>query len=202
MRFPTMWYVLPAKALISLHLSKCDIVGNYLLLLIYPIARLDIFMSHIFKWNHRDSFEYHFNLMLHSWADPEGGRVSRPRKKHNKYRVSSQYWSRTPEKPSQHSMLGHHQPASVQMAFRWRAHDVPLLVVFRPSLLHYLKKKTLSDLDSLWQNFLDLDVVCGYSARSRPVDQAVHTCSLIRAFASRLSVLWLLSYWLNTIWSF
>ena len=26
--------------------------------------------------------------------------------------------------------------------------------------------------------------------------------SLIRAFASRLSILWLLSYWLNTIWSF
>ena len=26
--------------------------------------------------------------------------------------------------------------------------------------------------------------------------------SLIRAFASRLSNLWLLSYWLNTIWSF
>ena len=25
---------------------------------------------------------------------------------------------------------------------------------------------------------------------------------MIRAFASRLNILWLLSYWLNTVWSF
>ena len=36
---------------------------------------------------------------------------------------------------------------------------------------------------------------------SKASDQPVHTRSLIRAFASRLSILWLLSYWLNTIWS-
>ena len=43
------------------------------------------------------------------------------------------------------------------------------------------------------------NVVCGTSKAS---DQPAHTRSLIRAFASRLSILWLLSYWLNTIWSF
>ena len=42
------------------------------------------------------------------------------------------------------------------------------------------------------------DVVC---ATSKASDQPAHTRSLIRGFASRLSILWLLSYWLNTIWS-
>ena len=43
------------------------------------------------------------------------------------------------------------------------------------------------------------NVVC---ATSKASDQPAHTHSLIRAFASRLSILWLLIYWLNTIWSF
>ena len=40
------------------------------------------------------------------------------------------------------------------------------------------------------------NMVC---ATSKASDQSAHTRSLIRAFASRLSILWLLSYWLNTI---
>ena len=43
------------------------------------------------------------------------------------------------------------------------------------------------------------NVVC---ATSKASDQPAHARSLIRAFVSRLSILWLLSYWLNTIWSF
>ena len=43
------------------------------------------------------------------------------------------------------------------------------------------------------------NVLC---ATSKASDQPAHTRSLIRDFASRLSILWLLSYWLNTIWSF
>ena len=43
------------------------------------------------------------------------------------------------------------------------------------------------------------NVVC---ATSKASDQPAHMRSLIRAFASRLSILWLLSYWLNTICSF
>ena len=43
------------------------------------------------------------------------------------------------------------------------------------------------------------NVVC---ATSKASDQPAHMHSLIRAFASRLSILWLLSYWLTTIWSF
>ena len=39
-------------------------------------------------------------------------------------------------------------------------------------------------------------------ATSKALEQPAHTGSLTRAFASRLSILWLLSYWLNTIWSF
>ena len=42
------------------------------------------------------------------------------------------------------------------------------------------------------------NVVC---ATSKTSDQPAHMHSLIRAFASRLSILWLFSYWLNTIWS-
>ena len=43
------------------------------------------------------------------------------------------------------------------------------------------------------------NVVC---ATSKGSDQPAHTRSLIRAFASRLNILRLLSHWLNTIWSF
>ena len=43
------------------------------------------------------------------------------------------------------------------------------------------------------------NVVC---ATSKASDQPAHTRSLIRAFDSRLSILRLLSYWLNSIWSF
>ena len=43
------------------------------------------------------------------------------------------------------------------------------------------------------------NVVC---ATSKGSDQPAHTRSLIRAFARRLIILWLLSYWLNIIWSF
>ena len=43
------------------------------------------------------------------------------------------------------------------------------------------------------------NVVC---ATNKASDQSAHTPNLIRAFASRSSILWLLSYWLNTILSF
>ena len=43
------------------------------------------------------------------------------------------------------------------------------------------------------------NVVCVTSIAS---DQPAHMRSLIRAFASHVSILWLLSYWLNTILSF
>ena len=43
------------------------------------------------------------------------------------------------------------------------------------------------------------NVVC---ATSKASDQPAHMRSLISAFASRLSSLWLLSYWLNIIWNF
>ena len=43
------------------------------------------------------------------------------------------------------------------------------------------------------------NVVC---ATSKASDQPAHTRSLIRAFASRLNILWVLSYWLSIIWSF
>ena len=43
------------------------------------------------------------------------------------------------------------------------------------------------------------NVVC---ATSKGSDQPTHTRSLIRAFSSRLNILWILSYWRSIIWSF
>ena len=43
------------------------------------------------------------------------------------------------------------------------------------------------------------NMVC---ATSKGSDQQAHMHSLIRAFASRLNILWVLSYRLNKIWSF
>ena len=43
------------------------------------------------------------------------------------------------------------------------------------------------------------NVVC---ATSKCSDQPAHTGRLIRAFASRLNILWVLSYWTNIFWSF
>ena len=44
------------------------------------------------------------------------------------------------------------------------------------------------------------NVVCETNKASS--DQPAHTHSLIRAFASRLNILWVLSNWLKIIWSF
>ena len=49
------------------------------------------------------------------------------------------------------------------------------------------------------QHEISNNVVC---ATSKGSDQLAHMRSLIRAFASRLNILWLLGYWLNIIWSF
>ena len=59
---------------------------------------------------------------------------------------------------------------------------------------HQYKKKIIEPVHEISNN-----VVC---ATSKTSNQPAHTHSLVRAFASRLSILWLLGYWLNTIWSF
>ena len=42
----------------------------------------------------------------------------------------------------------------------------------------------------------------GVCATSKASDQPAHTRRMIIAFASCLNILWLLSYWLNTVWNF
>ena len=76
-----------------------------------------------------------------------------------------------------------------------------------PEIQHFIKEQK----EKRIQNFktftiynkpvheISNNVVC---ATSKASDQPAHMPSLIRAFASRLNVLWVLSYWLNTIWSF
>ena len=55
--------------------------------------------------------------------------------------------------PSQHSMWGHYRHAR-EMAYRWLADDDPLLVLYGSFSPHH-QKKVLSELDPLWQNFLE-----------------------------------------------
>ena len=64
------------------------------------------------------------------------------------------------------------------------------------STFNIVKKYCMSN--EPWHDISN-NVVC---ATSKASDQPARKRSLIRAFASRLSILWLLSYWLNTIWSF
>ena len=65
-------------------------------------------------------------------ANLEGGGQAKHTGNHKKYSVSS---GPDPLKPSQLSMLG--QRKAIKMAFRWRADDGPLIVVFGSS--HQLK---------------------------------------------------------------
>ena len=63
--------------------------------------------------------------------------------------------------PSQHSMLGHHRPASetlFKLRFVWGQMMARLWWYLDPPSSHQLKKS--SKLDPLWQNILDLRTVC------------------------------------------
>ena len=63
-------------------------------------------------------------------------------------------------------------------------------------------KQTSSEIDTIINELrheIFNYVVC---ATSKGSDQPAHTRSLIRAFASRLNNIWLLSYCPNSIWSF
>ena len=112
----------------------------------------------------------------YSWADPEGGRASGtpPPPKITKYRVSNQYWSRSPEKSqklqSKHSIVVYHRPTSetpwlacqrnaIEMVFCYRADDGPLLAVLGSSIPS--SKKKFSEMDPLRQNFLDPRMLFG-----------------------------------------
>ena len=60
------------------------------------------------------------------------------------------------------------------------------------------KNNDLTPIYEPWQKISN-NVVC---ATSKGSDQPVHMRRLIRAFAGGLNNLWLLSYWLNKLWSF
>ena len=64
-----------------------------------------------------------------------------------------------------------------------------------------LIKKLLWDLNKINEQWHEIsnNVVC---VTNKGSNQPAHMRSLIRAFASRLNILWLLSYWRNIIWSF
>ena len=63
----------------------------------------------------------------------------------------------------------------------------------RPTLRPMPRKNIIEPWHGISNN-----MVCGTSKASY---QPVHMYSLIRAFANRLNILWVLSYWLNIVWS-
>ena len=110
------------------------------------------------------------------------------------------------------------QRNAIFMAFRWRANNGLLLVLVWSSFPWSNKKKSKKKKNQSWtasdkifwirtwyglvnepRHEISINVVYAPSEGS---DHPAHTLSLIRAFASRLSILWVLSYWLNIIWNF
>ena len=92
-----------------------------------------------------------------SCADPEGGGGTGgpdPPEKSQKYRVSYQYRSGSPEnhKAAKSAYnggpLSARQRYAIEMAFRWRADDGPLMLVFGSSL-PLSTKKNVKKLDPL-----------------------------------------------------
>ena len=128
-----------------------------------------------------------------------------PLKKNTKYRVSLQYWSGSLEKsqklPSQHSMLGNHRHAN-ETPFKWRFAGGPIMAWLSLYLDHIypikLKKKIkkkLSNLDPLWQNFLDprmqfirvwyLMLATNQYTRHKCLNESVQMHSLATSFTAR-----------------
>ena len=98
---------------------------------------------------------FHMHGSHTSCVDPEGGGAvfRTPIEKSQNYRVSLQFWTRSPEKLRSYR-------ASIQcraiistpakrhfMAFRWRADDDPLIVVFGSSHHSSTKKKNWTPSD-------------------------------------------------------
>ena len=67
----------------------------------------------------------------------------------------------------------------------------------RPYIRGYTSQNDSYHLNEL-RHEISNNVVC---ATSKASAQSAYTCSLIRAFASRLNILWVLNYWLNIVWS-
>ena len=86
-----------------------------------------------------------------------------PRKDHKNIEFLSKTGLDTLKNHKAIKLAFHVGPSSArQRTFRGRAHDGPLIVVFGSSLLPSSTKKerkenrALSEMDTLWQNFLDL----------------------------------------------
>ena len=87
--------------------------------------------------------------------------------------------------PSQHSMLGRHWHTS-ETPFLWCFAGGPMMAPLKwyldPLSPHQAKKKTTSELDSLWQNFLDLGmirVVGRYTGKIKPIMRSLLTNSVV-----------------------
>ena len=98
------------------------------------------FFQQFFRYFEKNSFSISGSsgiLRSGTWANPEGGggRGSGPPWKITKikgfFAILVRFPRKTKNLPSHHSILGYYRHASeTQMAFRWRADDDPLIVVF------------------------------------------------------------------------
>ena len=80
-----------------------------------------------------------------------------------------------------------HTPQHIWDRERWRSEYYQLVIFFMQLWKRIGPRHEISN-----------NVV---SATSKGSDQPAHMRSLIRAFASHLNIPWVLSYWLNIIWS-
>ena len=78
--------------------------------------------------------------------------------------------------------------------------------IFTTMLLHFvIPFNLICIMTIIWKSWIEPwheisnNMVC---VTSKASDQLAHMGSLIRAFASRLSIIWVLNYWLNIIWNF
>ena len=153
MRFPTMWYVRPAKPQISLRIRAVWSEPLLVAWVFYDCKTTDWTSFGVSKLNRR----LHRLVWVYTCQNATLLEIT----------CTGSYENACAIDPIKHTSIGN-RPTREN-------------VIFEP--VHEISN----------------NLVC---ATSKASDQPAHTRSLIRAFACRLSILRLLSYWLNTIWSF
>ena len=129
-----VYAALVPDAHIKYKLSHPCPVSQKFSLLVNLYQKLDIWLAVLARFNkepmHAEINKTQMSLMVGSRSGGGGGQRPGPTPEESqKYRFFLQYWSRTSEKPSQHSMLGYHQPAS-ETPFKCRFAGGPMMATF------------------------------------------------------------------------
>ena len=134
----------------SIHMSKCHIVGNHLS---RPIGYLRTYHRTFVLCSYVSAMYYRIHERIQRW----GQRVRTPVKNYNNI-VNLAILVRIPLKitklPSQHSILGHRQHAS-KMPLKWRFAGGPMKAPFQWYLGTPSPHNKVVKVGPLCQNFLD-----------------------------------------------